>query len=136
MGLDVVAIRQAPEPLLAGCVPHVEPDGSSVGRKDQQVHLHAQGGYGLLLELASRVALPGAAVAHQDELALDLLLSLDSRHGNPSRRVSTLFVFIYRPLSAVACGGLIVVIASKPTTTGFKLVILYSTQAPPHRQLR
>lgn len=99
--LDVVAIAQAPELLLAGCVPHVELDGSSVGMEDERVHLHAQGGCGdkaagsamhyprhphahgraaptaptyiLLLKLARQVALherrlPGAAVAHQDEL--------------------------------------------------------------------
>lgn len=98
--MDVVAIAQAPELLLAGCVPHVELDGSSVGMEDERVHLHAQGGCGkraagstthgrrlprpqprspaaptyiLLLELARQVALhkrrlPGAAVAHQDEL--------------------------------------------------------------------
>lgn len=102
--LDVVAIAQAPELLLAGSVPHVELDGSSVGMEDERVHLHAQGGCGeqsgrgvshalprfpqgpaaelqppaaptyiLLLKLARQVALhegclPGAAVAHQDEL--------------------------------------------------------------------
>ena len=49
--MDVVAIAQAPELLLAGRVPHVELDGSSVGMEDERVHLHAQGGYILLLKL-------------------------------------------------------------------------------------
>ena len=70
--MDVVAIAQAPELLLAGRVPHVELDGSSVGMEDERVHLHTEGGY-ILLKLTRQVVLhegclPGAAVAHQDEL--------------------------------------------------------------------
>lgn len=42
--LNVVAISQASKLLLASCVPHVEPDGSSVGVENQRVDLYSQSG--------------------------------------------------------------------------------------------
>lgn len=54
------------------------------------MHLHAQGGYILLLKLAHQVVLhechlPHAAVAHQDEVELDLRLSMGGHRGDPAR---------------------------------------------------
>ena len=44
LALDVVAVAQAAELLLARRVPHVECDRSPVGGEAQRVHLHAQSG--------------------------------------------------------------------------------------------
>lgn len=43
--LDIVAITQTTELLLAGGVPHVEANGAAVGVERQRVHLHTQGGW-------------------------------------------------------------------------------------------
>lgn len=73
LALDVVAVAQAAELLLASGVPDVEADRSAIGVEDERVHLDAQRGHVLLLELAGHVALDerrlaGAAVADQHAL--------------------------------------------------------------------
>lgn len=75
LALNVVAVAQTAEFLLAGRVPHVECDRSAVGRKRQRVHLHTQRGHVLLLELSRQVSLherrlADASVAHQHKLNL------------------------------------------------------------------
>ena len=42
---------------LSGRVPNVEPDGATVGVKDEGVDLHSQGGHVFLLELTSQMPL-------------------------------------------------------------------------------
>lgn len=42
--LNVVAVSQASKLLLTCCVPHIIPDGSSVGVERQRVDLYSQGG--------------------------------------------------------------------------------------------
>ena len=43
LALDVVAVAESPKLLLTRRVPHVEPDGTSVGVENQRVNLHTQG---------------------------------------------------------------------------------------------
>ena len=64
LALDVVAVAEAAELLLARSVPHVEGDGSSICREAERVHFHAQGGHVFLLELASQVSLDERGLAH------------------------------------------------------------------------
>ena len=44
LALDVVAIPESPELLLACRVPHVEPDGSTVGVEDERMYFDPQSG--------------------------------------------------------------------------------------------
>ena len=82
LALDVVAVAEATELLLAGRVPDVELDGTAVGVEGEGMDLNAQGGDVLLLELPGEVALHEGRLAHpavadEDELELgSLLLSL------------------------------------------------------------
>ena len=57
LALDVVAIAQTTELLLAGRVPHVEHNRAKVGVELQRVHLDTQGGNVLLLKLTRQVTL-------------------------------------------------------------------------------
>lgn len=57
LAVDVVAVAQAAELLLARRVPAVEADLAAVGGEVQRAHLHADRGLVLLLELARQVAL-------------------------------------------------------------------------------
>jgi hypothetical protein len=61
---DVVAVSQTTELLLAGGVPHVEPDLAVVGEEGHGVDLHAEGRDVLLFELAGQVALHEGGLAH------------------------------------------------------------------------
>lgn len=66
--LNVVAISQTTEFLLASRVPHVESDGTSVGVENQRMNLNAQCCNVLLLEFSGHVTfdesgLAGSAVA-------------------------------------------------------------------------
>lgn len=68
LALNVVAIAQPAELLLASGIPHIETDGATIGMEDQWMHLHAQCGHVLLLELTGHVpldkgGLAGAAIA-------------------------------------------------------------------------
>jgi len=72
--LDVVAIPQTSELLLASGVPHVEAYGAAICVKDQWMHLHAQSGHVPLLKLSGHVALHKgrlSATAIADENALE-----------------------------------------------------------------
>merc|ERR1719234_1134009 len=42
LALDVVTIPQTPKLLLTSCVPHIEPDSTTVGVEDQRVNLHSK----------------------------------------------------------------------------------------------
>ena len=71
--LNVITVPQSSELLLAGSVPHVEPDGPSVGVEHERVDLHPESGHVLLLELPGQVTLDecclaSAAVPHQHQL--------------------------------------------------------------------
>lgn len=84
--LDVVPITKASEFLLAGGVPDVEFDKSSVGVEDEGVDFDSEGGHVLFLELSRQVPLdeggfPHPAVANEDELKFwnIVLLSLCRR---------------------------------------------------------
>ena len=44
LGLDVVAVSESTKLLLAGRVPHVEPDGPSACVEDYGMDLHTHGG--------------------------------------------------------------------------------------------
>lgn len=73
LALDVVAVAQAAEFLLAGGVPHIEPDGAAVGVENERMHFDAERGDVLLFEFAGHVSLDerrlaGAAVADQHAL--------------------------------------------------------------------
>lgn len=73
LSLDVVAVAQTTELLLAGGVPHIEADRTAIGVEYERVHLDAQRGHVPLLELASHVSLDkgrlaGAAIADQHAL--------------------------------------------------------------------
>mmetsp|Transcript_313 Transcript_313/g.1224 ORF Transcript_313/g.1224 Transcript_313/m.1224 type:complete len:236 (+) Transcript_313:948-1655(+) len=73
LAVDVVAIAEAAELLLARGVPAVEADGTAVGVKLEGVNRHADGGKVLLLELAGQVTLDegglaGTTVTDEDEL--------------------------------------------------------------------
>mmetsp|Transcript_16212 Transcript_16212/g.31650 ORF Transcript_16212/g.31650 Transcript_16212/m.31650 type:complete len:233 (-) Transcript_16212:18-716(-) len=79
LALDVVAIAQAAELLLAGGVPDVEDERAVSRAKLERVHLHAERRDILLLEFAGQVALhegglADAAVAHEHQLERRLLL--------------------------------------------------------------
>ena len=52
LALDVVAVTETSELLLAGCVPNVEPDLATVGVEHQRMDFYAQSGHILLFELA------------------------------------------------------------------------------------
>ena len=72
LALDVVAVPEAAEFLLAGGVPDVEDDWSVVGVEGEWVYFYAVCGYVLFLEFAALVTLDeggfaGAAVAHEHE---------------------------------------------------------------------
>eukprot|EP00628_Pelagophyceae_sp_CCMP2097_P041750 CAMPEP_0184243558 /NCGR_PEP_ID=MMETSP0977-20130417/337_1 /TAXON_ID=483370 /ORGANISM="non described non described, Strain CCMP2097" /LENGTH=259 /DNA_ID=CAMNT_0026548827 /DNA_START=101 /DNA_END=877 /DNA_ORIENTATION=- len=89
LALDVVAVAQAAEALLARRVPDIEFDRSAVGVEDQRVDLDAERSDVLLLELARQVALderrlPDAAVADEDQLKLGHL----HRHCCATSKVS------------------------------------------------
>mmetsp|Transcript_6965 Transcript_6965/g.28358 ORF Transcript_6965/g.28358 Transcript_6965/m.28358 type:complete len:284 (-) Transcript_6965:50-901(-) len=73
LAVDVVAVAEAAELLLARGVPAVEADGTAVGVKLEGVNRHADGGKVLLLELAGQVTLDegglaGTTVTDEDEL--------------------------------------------------------------------
>ena len=57
LALDVEGVPDGAVLLLAGHVPDVEPDGAAAGVEDQVVHLDAEGGHVLLLQLASKMPL-------------------------------------------------------------------------------
>lgn len=44
LSLDIVAISEASELLLASCVPHIKSNGPSICVEDQRVHFHTQSG--------------------------------------------------------------------------------------------
>merc|ERR1719341_1352489 len=57
LALDIVAIPQTSKLLLTCCVPHIEPNGATVGVEDQRVNLHSKGCNILLLKLSSQMSL-------------------------------------------------------------------------------
>jgi len=113
LALDVVAIAQTSELLLAGGVPHVEADGASIGVENQRVHLHSKCGHVLLFELAGHVTLDegrlsGAAIADEHALECGYILTFLS---HPARTIdhcvcvySGLFWTLAAEQWAVVCG--------------------------------
>ena len=63
LALDVVAVSEAAELLLAGRVPHVESNRSTICGEAERVHFDAQSGHVFLLELASQVSLDECRLA-------------------------------------------------------------------------
>ena len=82
LSLDVVSVAQSPELLLAGRVPDVEFDGSSVGVEDEGVDFDSKGGDVFLFELSGQVPLDEGgfadpAVTDEDQFEFrHVLLSL------------------------------------------------------------
>mmetsp|Transcript_7456 Transcript_7456/g.19060 ORF Transcript_7456/g.19060 Transcript_7456/m.19060 type:complete len:218 (-) Transcript_7456:51-704(-) len=64
LALDVVAVTQPAKLLLAGRVPHVEHDLSTVRVERERVYLHAERRDIALLELAGQMALHECGFAH------------------------------------------------------------------------
>lgn len=57
LALDIVAVAETAELLLACCIPDVECNRAAIGRECQRMHFHTQCGHILLLEFSSQVSL-------------------------------------------------------------------------------
>lgn len=72
LALNVVTVTKTTKLFLAGGIPHVESDGSSIGMEHQRMDFHAQSSDVFLLELTSQMpfdkgGLASAAIADKDE---------------------------------------------------------------------
>jgi len=88
LALDVVSVTETTELLLSSGVPHVEADGSEVGRELQRVNLDTEGGDVFFLEFTSQMALDksglsSSSIANENELECgDVRFRHDDRSRN------------------------------------------------------